>query len=840
MNEQAFKTLEYDLLCELLARNAQTPMGRARVDSLAPIDQRQALEESLAAVSECVQLRNRGVSWSFSELPDPRNQISLLRVEGSTLEPIAILEIARLCEQAMSARASILAEREQSPTLWQVVADLPREMSSLIARISSKIYPNGELDDRASPELARIRHEISRLRSSITRSLESLMRRSEEAVQDELVTVRNDRFVIPVKADHRTRIQGVAHGFSSSGATAFVEPMETVDANNELQNLREVEQREIFRILSSLTEELRASLPAIQLAATAVAELDFVNAKAVFHQKFNCVIPTIAGGALETRLDLVAARHPLLEENLRATGGRVVPVSFTLDAEHDSMVISGANAGGKTVVLKTAGLISLMALSGLPVPAVSASIPFYSTILADIGDHQSLAANLSTFTSHIANISRMIVLCKAPALVLLDEVGTGTDPEEGSALGVAVVAHFRKACGAQVMATTHYSGLKMYAGNEPGVLNASVEFDEKTLQPTYRLLVGLAGASSGLAIARRFGVPDEIVDAALTQVKDSSLQATEYLNRIKREAEKAEALGRALTEERAAVADKFSSLEKEAARRERERETAFRSSLEKTVQDLEQRARELVATIQDRSERLKVEREAQRRVSELKREAQKAANSSRGREAIAKSASASAGDRDVRIMRDGLQVKRGKAIEAEGPPAQLEPEYVSAAPREIAIGDKVRLRSFGTIGIVDQIKDGQAELRVKSLRMRESLANLELLEAVPPPKKESGRFMKLRPTQSAEVNRKGSGEGPRAELNLIGRTTDEAVDEVDKFLDEAVMNGLGEVRIVHGHGTGALRRAIGDMLKQHPHVERSLPAPQNQGGTGATLVELKQ
>ncbi len=842
MNEQAFKTLEYDQLRALLSRGAQTPMGRARVNLLAPIEQRDGLEISLAAVSECVQLRNRGVSWSFSELPDPSNHIGLLRVAGATLDPIAILEIARLSEQALSARASILAEREQSPTLWQIVADLPREMGSLIARISSKIYPSGELDDRASPELARVRHEITRLRSSITRSLESLMRRSEEAVQDELVTVRNDRFVIPVKADHRARIQGVAHGFSSSGATAFVEPMETVDANNELQNLREEEQREIFRILASLSEELRANLPAIELAAAAVAELDFINAKALFHQKFSCAIPKLGGAeaSVDNHLELVEARHPLLEENLRTTGGRVVPVSFTLDAQHDSMVISGANAGGKTVVLKTAGLLSLMALSGLPVPAVSATIPFYSTVLADIGDHQSLAANLSTFTSHIANISRMIELCKAPALVLLDEVGTGTDPEEGSALGVAVVAHFRKVCGAQVMATTHYSGLKMYAGNEAAVLNASVEFDEKTLQPTYRLLVGVAGASSGLAIARRFGVPDEIVDDALTQVKDSSRQATEYLNRIKRETEEVEALSRALTEERAAVAEKFGSLEKEAGRRESERETAFQRALERAVQDLELRSRELIATIQDRSERLKVEREAQRRVSEIKREVQKAAGSSRGRPAIAQSASASPAARDVRIMRDGQHVQRNKAVGEVGTAEEPEPQYVSAAPREIAVGDKVRLRSFGTIGIVDQIKDGQAELRVKSLRMRESLDNLELLEAIPAPKKESGRFMKLRPTQSAELNRKGSSEGPRAELNLIGRTTDEAVDEVDKFLDEAVMNGLGEVRIVHGHGTGALRRAVGEMLKQHPHVERSLPAPQNQGGSGATLVELKQ
>src|SRR6185503_17916356 len=355
---------------------------------------------------------------------------------------------------------------------------------------------------------------------------------------------------------------------------AFVEPLETIDANNELQRLHESEAREIAKILYGLSEELRAQLPGIEMAAQAVAELDFINARAIFHQNFNCVIPEIqapfavaapfGSGALE----LVEARHPLLEQNLRATGGAVVPVSFALDNEKNAMVISGANAGGKTVVLKTTGLLALMALSGISVPARSARFPSYKSVLADIGDHQSLAANLSTFTSHVANIARMLELCEAPALVLLDEVGTGTDPEEGSALGVAVVDHFRGTCSAHVIATTHYSGLKMYAANEEGVVNASVEFDEKTLRPTYRLLVGVAGASSGLEIARRFGVPQEIVNTAMKSVNESSLQASEYLRRIKREAEEAEALRIALEEERQAVAEKFASLDKEAAKHE--------------------------------------------------------------------------------------------------------------------------------------------------------------------------------------------------------------------------------------------------------------------------------
>jgi len=870
MHDQAFTILEYDELRRLIRRGAQTPMGQGRVDALAPIGELSDLRRELTAVAECVDLRKRGVTWRFSELGDPADKIALLGVAGATLEIPSILELKLLSEQAMAARASILAERDESPVLWNLVGNLPTDLSRLSARIANKILPTGELDDRASPELARIRHEIVVLRSRITRTLESLMRKSGEAIQDELVTIRNDRFVIPVKSDHRGRVSGVAHGYSSSGATAFVEPLETIDANNELQALHEAELREIFKILFGLTEELRAQLPALEMAASVVAELDFVNAKAAFHQKFNCVIPEIGsdgsagilpatarrsiadgGGrssleqpkpseysmgksATGIQLELVDARHPLLEENLRASGGSVVPVSFSLDEHSDTMVISGANAGGKTVVLKTAGLLALMALSGVPVPAREARIPFYASVLADIGDHQSLAANLSTFTSHVANIARMIEICEAPALVLLDEVGTGTDPEEGSALGVAVVDHFRRTCGAHVMATTHYSGLKMYAGNEDGVLNASVEFDEKTLRPTYRLIVGVAGSSSGLEIARRFGIPDRVIDVALESVKGSSRQATEYLRRIKLEAEEAKALREALEEERVAVAEKFASLNKTAEKKEHERQTVFQRALEKTVSEFEKRSRELVATIQDKSERLKVERESQRRVAELKREAQRATSAGGKREPISPSASSSA--RGIRVMRDGQTLQTDPANVAGVP----ELGYVFGATRPIVVGDRVKLRSLGSVGIVDSLKGDEAEIRVKSLRMREKLENLELVEVVAPTKSKTEKFAGLGAPRGTEVHLKAGQQNGRSELNVIGQTTDEAVDAVDKFLDEASMAGLAQVRIIHGHGTGALRRAIADMLKNHPHVARFVAAPQDQGGSGATLVELEQ
>jgi DNA mismatch repair protein MutS2 len=349
----------------------------------------------------------------------------------------------------------------------------------------------------------------------------------------------------------------------------------------------------------------------------------------------------------------------------------------------------------------------------------------------------------------------------------------------------------------------------------------------------------VAGASSGLEIARRFGIPSELIDVALESVKDSSRQASEYLRRIKRESEEAEALRKALEEERAAVAEKFASLDKKAEQLERQREALFQKSLDTIIHDFERRSRELVATIQDRSERLKVERESQRRVAELKREAQRAAQDSRGGNSASSRATRSQEgslpplSRGIRVLRDGMPVSKHAAVD------HVDEVYKTTTRREIAVGDKVKLKSFGSIGIVDQIKDDEAEVRVKSLRLREKLDNLELVELAAPAKSKTEKFAGLHESRGTEVHLK-SAENGRSELNVIGQTTDEAVDAVDKFLDEASLASLAQVRIVHGHGTGALRRAIADMLKDHPHVARFKAAPQDQGGAGATLVELKQ
>ena len=887
MHNQAFATLGFESLCELLQHGAQTEMGRARIKALAPIEDLNQLQRSLRETAEGFDLRQRGGRLSFEGIADPSDSISRLRIVGTALDPLSILDLARLAQRAMSAREAILAEQEVCPTLFEIVATLPRELNDLAARVTKKILPGGELDDRASPDLWRIRRELTSARSRITRSLENLMRRSSEAIQEQLVTVRNDRFVIPVRADHQARIKGVAHGSSSSGATIFVEPLETIDGNNELQTLREAEQREIAEILFALSEEMRRELPALEFAATAIAELDFIGAKAAFAERFACVVPEIgteprlvgaaSGYSVETHgvLEFVNARHPLLEESLRSTGASVVPVSFKLDDANTTMVISGANAGGKTVVLKTAGLLSLMALSGLPVPAKQARVPFYRSVLADIGDHQSLAANLSTFTSHVANIAAMIESCETPALILLDEVGTGTDPEEGSALGVAVVDHFKQR-GAHVLATTHYAGLKIYASNEPGVLNASVEFDEKTLRPTYHLLVGIAGSSSGLEIAQRFGIPAAVIAKAMEQVKGSSRASIEYLRRIKREAEEAESLRKALDEERAAVAEKFAAIDVQAAKQEAARQAELERKLSRAVKEFEEHGHELAAKLEDRASRLKLDREAARRTAEFKREAQRVAqvpSKTGSRRSAAQSLSPQL--RGIRVIRDGQVVNNLPAEPDKSKPIQERAarQDIRGPERDLKIGDRVRLLSFGSVGIVNHIREDEAEVRVGSLRMREKLENLELVYEVSTAStsgrgtsptrgsqtgspagvgavREGSEYTKTREAlrhraQTTELHlhsddQRGSNSGAQTELKLIGKKTDEAVELTDKFLDEAFLNGVGEVRIIHGHGTGALRKAITEFLKDHPHVARFAAASQDQGGAGATSVTLKE
>jgi len=473
------------------------------------------------------------------------------------------------------------------------------------------------------------------------------------------------------------------------------------------------------------------------------------------------------------------------------------------------MIISGANAGGKTVVLKTAGLLSLMAISGLPVPARAATIPFYRSVLADIGDHQSLAANLSTFSSHMSNIAGMMRECVSASLVLLDEAGTGTDPEEGSALGVAIVDHFRRVCGSQVVASTHYRGLKIYAANDPGVVNASVEFDEKTLQPTYKLLLGLAGASSGIQIASRFGIKPEVIDHARENLDISAQEAEAYLRKLSTETKQAEDLRIALEEEREAVAMKYAGLEVEAVKKEKARQKEFEHTLAETVEAFDRQSKAFLAGLEDKALRNKLEKERSARKAEL------------NRSVLSKVSAAKPAQRVAAATRPGSPPYEGGVAPASGDGVVL------------SVGSQV-ITTFGNVGTIEKMDKETAEVLVGGMRLRQKLADLQAVapqaETRPVGSVPRGQNTISKPIDSPDVS---------AELNLIGKTTAEADYELDRFIDEAYMSSLPRVRIIHGFGTGALKNFVHHFLKNHDLVERFAFASSDQGGNGATVAEIK-
>ncbi len=833
----SLETLEFERLLELASSHAQTVMGVDRFAELRPFVSRRDLDAALSAIRETIYLNeDRQVSWSFSGMQDPTDAVAILRIQNATLEPNLMLDLSRVCSQALFARSAIQPEKEEAPTLWQIVEHIPPTLLAAINEVTKKLLPGGEIDDSASPELAKIRREINAQRQRLTRSLEAAMRAAGTAIQDEIVTVRNDRFVIPVKTDFQGKVTGVAHGFSSSGNTVFVEPLGAIEANNELQNLKGHEEREVARILFALTEKLREQLPAVGAAVEAVAELDFIKAKVEFARKFNAVVPEITD---DETLDLVEARHPLLEESLKQfqpqinadqrgskkaetrpvgsvpfptnndqrTTNEIVPSSFTLTRDRSVMIISGANAGGKTVVLKTAGLLSLMAISGLPVPAAEARIPFYRSVLADIGDHQSLSANLSTFSSHMSNIASMIDECVSPSLVLLDEAGTGTDPEEGSALGVAIVDHFRRNCGAQVIASTHYRGLKMYAANDESIVNASVEFDLKTLQPTYRLLLGLAGASSGIEIASRFGIPSDVIGKARENLDVSAQEAENYLLKLQTETRVAEDLRIALEEEREAVAMKYAGLEIEGVKKEKARQKEFESELANAVDEFDRQSKAFMKTIEDKALKYKLEKERLSRKAELNR-----------------------------AVLSKVQGPRSKAFATASEGGTRPVGSVPSNESNLAVGSKV-ITSFGNIGTIEKLDKTVAEVLVGGMRLREKIADLRIADAEP---SVSSPHVSKGASKHSGISRPIDAPDVDAELNLIGHTTADAEYELDRFLDEAYMASVPRVRIIHGFGTGALKNYVHHFLKNSDLIEKFEFAPSSQGGNGATIAELKQ
>ncbi|HEX8090492.1 MAG TPA: Smr/MutS family protein, partial [Blastocatellia bacterium] len=790
MDERTYKTLELDALVALLARHVQTPPGRKRAAALLPSTDRDNVNRELDLTTECADYMATGGAFGLADVSDPESSLAELQVIGTSLDPHQILSLQSLTATGMDVRGQFSDPdiKSRYPQLAGISARIP-DLRRMLASIRGKILPTGEIDDNASPELRRIRREINERRSRIYRNLESLMReRAPSAIQEDIVTIRNGRFVIPVRTDSRGQVPGVMHGLSSSGQTTFVEPLTIIDQNNELVRLREQEEIEIGQILLSISEALRANLAGLNEVVHAIAEIDLAQAKARLSAEFKCVRPRMTEGR---SLLLENARHMLLEHMLRKSGGSVVPISLEMDESHQTMVISGPNAGGKTVVLKTVGLISLMAQMGLHVPAVEAALPIFHQVLADIGDQQSIAANLSTFTAHMRNIAEMASRVAPPALILIDEVGTGTDPDEGAALGVAIVDFFHRAR-ATTIATTHYNPLKTWASQAEGVLNASVEFDEQTLRPTYRLIVGVAGASSGIEIARRMDVPVEIIEEAITLLDPAHTQASDYLKQLKSLLDEQQAQRAALEEERQATAEKFAGLDLEFARREAARRDEFESQLARVISEFNEESARLIDSLKDRAAAARLKKEAESRAAELRRSA---GARLRKQEASATAAGAI-------TPRPATEQEAGEhAIHAEAARALVE------EASEIRERDRVRIKALNQEGTVESISDDTYTVLVGSLRFRAKRAELQLVKAAAPQASKHAAVLPRGVSASVDLDKVFS-----SEINVIGSNVDEATDQVDKFLDEAYMAGAESVRIVHGMGKGTLRRAIKELL----------------------------
>ena len=814
MDNRTFKTLDFESLVNLLARHVQTPLGRKRVIALLPSSDRAHIDRELDRTTECANYLSTGGAFGLGEIEDPEESLSQLQVEGTSLDPQQVLALQRIIGAGMDVRAQFSdAEMKSRYRELSSITERVPDLRRVLASIRGKILPTGEIDDSASPALRRIRGEINQRRARIYRSLESLMHdRAASAIQEDIVTVRNGRFVIPVRTDSRSQVPGVMHGLSSSGQTTFIEPLATIDQNNEMVRLREEEEIEIARILFEITEALRSNRAGIASIGDALAEIDFTQAKARLAAEFNCVRPTMTDNRA---LVLEEARHPLLEHTLKRTGGKIVPISLEMDDAHQTMVISGPNAGGKTVVVKTVGVIALMAQAGLHVPATLATLPVFAKVLADIGDQQSMAANLSTFTAHMRNITEMAESVSPPALILLDEVGTGTDPDEGAALGVAIVDYFRRAQ-ATTIATTHYNPLKTWASQTEDVLNASVEFDEATLRPTYRLIVGVAGSSAGLDIARRMNLPNEIIEEAREWIDPAHIEASDYLKRLKKLVDEQESLRAALEDERQATADKYARLDIEFTHRETDRQREFESQLAQVIRDFTSESERLLKTVSDRVAAARLKKEAEARGAELRRSA-----GVRLRKQV-----------ETTPLPKAAPVARTAEVQ---PTTGIEFELDVA---EIHERDRVKIKSLNQEGIIESISDGQYTVLVGSLRFRAQRDEIQLMKAATPLSKHAAalpRGVTAKVRADVDVDQKFA-----PEIKVIGLRADEATDLVDKFLDEAYMAGAETVRIVHGHGTGALRRAIAELLTGHTHVERFKAAPSDQGGTGATIAELKK
>ena len=806
--------LEFERLREILRRSTTCAPGRHAIERLSSHREgaaaRTPLETQFTLIREAVAYLRAGHELGFGAVADPEVWLARLDLPGASLTSGKLLDAASLLDAATSLKQTFREDAAKFPRLAARAAALA-DFRSPSAAIRRAILPNGEVSDDASRELARIRGAITQTREKTHQTLERIMRARGASAGEDYVTLRDDRFVIPVRASERREVPGVVHAASATGQTVFVEPFEAVELNNKLVQLAEDEAAEIARILEELTERLRLERGPLATAAATIAELDSVFARGRFARDFDCVMPEFTDS---NRLRLDAARNPVLEDTLRQHNRPVVPVTLELGGEDTVMVISGPNTGGKTVALKTVGLAALSALAGIPVAAQAAELPFFDQVLVDIGDEQSITADLSTFSAHVLNLKRMLESATEHSLVLVDEMGTGTAPEEGAALAVALLEEFR-ARRALTLATTHHDRLKSYASTTPGIVNAAVEFDEVNLRPTYRLLVGVPGVSSGIEIARRLGLPENVIQRARAGLSPETREARELIAYLHRSRNEVEEIKQQARQELEKLELERRNLQTEWVERQRKRIAELEKKFAETLKQTEQDVARLTADIADRKLRAQLEKQSSRRLSKI---------SSGARE-----------DADAVVVQHLADAQEDLGVRLEAPRRPVEPESLVPGARVHVRGMKQPVIFRRLVpGGGDGPNSSNAEVEAGPLRMKVALADITGIESENP--RAAAPALAAR---GITVHARPSEEPAADEINVIGCTVEEASRRIEKFLNDAALANLPSVRVIHGHGTGALRRGLADYLSAHPLVEKIRAEAPDRGGDAITIAELR-
>ena len=827
MHAGALKALEFDRVVEAVRSFALTPLGDARLGALRPQTDFRAVQTALTATTEAVNYLGDNPIFPLDAPRDLEPILAGLAIEARALEPSQLLSLADFLASVEHARGAIRQASGAFPVL-RAIAETVSTFEQEVAEVRRKIEPSGEVVDHASAELRTIRERLRKQRARLRGTLESYLRGKETAryLQEQIITDRGGRYVLVIKAEHRTAIPGIVHGSSTSGASLFLEPLSTVEVNNDIVALEDGEAAEVRRILLGLANAFRKRALDLHRTLQAVTELDVLQAKARFAQLVGGVEPALT---TDGRFELQAARHPLLiagvaarlgapaheVEPPREVAAQPVPVDLLLIPPTTALVVTGPNTGGKTVALKTAGLHALMAQAGLHLPAASGSqLPVFRSIFADIGDEQSIAANLSTFSWHVTNIASMDRALALPALVLLDEIGAGTDPMEGGALGMAVIEHFRQR-GALVVATTHDEMLKSYASTAAGVSCAAFGFDPETFAPTFKLTYGSSGRSLALEIAARLGLAASIVASAREYRSSREAQLAEHLAKVDHDLQDLDHARRQATRERDQLTENTVRLQ----RREAELAQGERALQQRVSEGLDRRLRD-------------ARREIDEVVEDLKRRTDALAIDAAGRSAAYPGAISTGESGAMRtqarvaLQSVAEQFRHTADVSTPLPRHNGQGAEPSASP---AVGDRVIVGGLGLEGLVQLVQDREAEIDVRGKRVRVPLEGLRIVGAGASTAATGRVSVQLQPR-----------DGPLTELNVIGCRVDEAVSRAEKFLDDALIAEERLLRVIHGHGTGQLRRALADFLRGHPLVERFEAAPPEQGGAGVTIVELRE